>query len=63
MVVVAMLMASLWLVGVSSPRGVSGLIHLLLISAIVMLLFKTFERPGRRSPNRDVRWPPPWTPG
>ena len=56
MVVVAMLMASLWLVGVSSPRNVSGLIHLLLLSAVVVLLLRVFESRERRT--RDVRWPP-----
>lgn len=58
MIVTALLLASLWLVGVSSPRGVSGLIHLLLMSAMVLLVLKVFESRDRRG--RDARWPP-WT--
>ena len=55
MVVIAMLMASLWLVGVSSPRSVSGLIHLLLLCAVVLLLLRVVEGRDRRA--RDIRWP------
>jgi hypothetical protein len=56
MYVVSMLMVSLWIVGISSPRNPGAMIHLLLISAVALLLVKIFETPERRA--RDVRWPP-----
>jgi hypothetical protein len=63
MVVIALLMASLWLVGVSSPQSVGGFIHVLLMSAVVLLLLRIFEAPNRRTARQD-RWPPPpWMAG
>lgn len=57
MAIVAMLMASLWLVGMSSPRGAGGMIHLLLVCAVLLLAYKVFEA-SRERRVRDVRWPP-----
>ena len=51
----AVLLASLWLIGVSSPRGGSGMIHLLLLSAIVLVFWKIYE--AARDRRNGVRKP------
>lgn len=53
--IVAVLLASLWLIGVSSPRSGSGLIHLLLVSAIVLVILKVYE--AARDRRNGVRKP------
>ncbi len=53
--IVSALLASLWLIGISSPRTNSGMIHLLLISSIVLLAVKVYE--AARDRRNGVRKP------
>ena len=53
--IVAALLASLWLIGISSPRSNGGMVHLLLISSIVLLAVKVNE--AARDRRNGVRKP------
>ena len=56
MMLAALVLVSLWLIAMLSPRSVSGLIHLLLMGAIVLVASQVVEAREKRA--RDVRWPP-----